>query len=486
MFKNSFCILLSVSILFSCAAPSEEVMDPPIPNMIFVLADQWRAEAVGYAGNNDIITPNLDKLAKESLVFENAVAMIPVCAPWRASFLTGQYPLTHGVFYNDQPLSPEAVSMGKLYKEAGYHTGYIGKWHLNGREEKDKPFSGRDKPVPKGRRQGFDYWKVCEVTHNYNNSFYFDENDEKHFWEGYDVFPQTDSAISYIHQNKENPFLLYLSWGPPHDPYFTAPQEYRDLYDPAKITLRPNVPEEYQDSARNVIAGYYAHCTAMDKALGDLLDAVEEAGIADNTIFVFTSDHGDMLMSKGALKKQRPWDESIMVPLLIRYPQKLGKQEKRVHAPLSTMDLLPTFLGLSGLEIPETIEGEDYSEALLKGMEPKKKAALITLPVPFHEWNFPNGGREYRGVRTERYTFVRDLKGPWLLYDNLEDPYQEHNLLGRPQFSQLQDHLGQLLQQELDRVGDEFLPADEYMKKWGYLYDRNDSLRNENYLERKM
>jgi arylsulfatase A-like enzyme len=483
--KKSPLLLSLLLYLIACgSAPEEDEAEERMPNLIFVLADQWRGEAVGYAGNNDILTPNLDRLAEESLVFEQAVAMIPVCAPWRASFLTGQYPLTHGVFYNDQPLSPEAVSMGKIYKEAGYQTGYIGKWHLNGREEKDKPFSGRDKPVPKDRRQGFDYWKVCEVTHNYNESFYFDENDEKHFWEGYDVFPQTDSAISYIQRHKEQPFLLYLSWGPPHDPYFTAPKAYRDLYDPSKISLRPNVPDEYQDSARNVIAGYYAHCTAMDKALGDLLDAVEQAGLSDNTIFVFTSDHGDMLMSKGVLKKQRPWDESILVPLLIRYPDQFGRQQRKIKAPISTLDLLPSFLGLSGIQIPETVEGEDFSTALLEGREPEKEAALITLPVPFHEWNFPRGGREYRGVRTERYTYVRDLKGPWLLYDNLEDPYQVFNLVQRPQFAQLQGHLEGLLKEELAKVEDEFLPADDYMKKWGYLYDRDDSLRNENYLER--
>ena len=213
MNKYSYYLPLML-ILISCGAVTEEKKtETAKPNLIFVLADQWRGEAAGYAGNDDIITPNLDRLAEESLVFDQAVAMIPVCAPWRASFLTGQYPLTHGVFYNDQPLSPEAESIGKLYKEAGYQTAYIGKWHLNGRQEKDKPFSGRDKPVTKERRQGFDYWKVAEVTHNYNQSFYFDENDEKHFWEGYDVFPQTDSAVSYIHRHREQPFLLYRPTG---------------------------------------------------------------------------------------------------------------------------------------------------------------------------------------------------------------------------------------------------------------------------------
>ncbi|MFC4870996.1 sulfatase [Negadavirga shengliensis] len=482
---KSLAVIFLLPLFWSCqkARESDETSPQGPPNVIFVLADQWRAQAMGYAGDENIITPNIDRLAQESLVFQNAVAVVPVCAPWRASFMTGQYPLTNGLFYNDKPLPTEAVTMGKLFKEAGYQTGYIGKWHLNGHERGEDPFSGRNKPVPRERRQGFDYWKVREVTHDYTNSYYFDENDEKQFWEGYDVFPQTDSAISYIRQNKETPFLLFLSWGPPHDPYFSAPKEYRDMYDASRLQLRGNVPESLQDSAQNVLAGYYAHCTAMDKALGDLLEVVEKEGLADNTVFVFTSDHGDMLMSKGVLKKQRPWDESIMVPLLIRYPGKLQRKRRDVWDPINTPDLLPTLLGICGLEVPESMEGEDFSAVLLEGRELDNEAALITLPVPFHEWQFMNGGREYRGVRTRKYTFVRDLLGPWLLYDNEQDPYQQHNLVDMPQFSQLGDYLDGLLQKRLKETGDEFLPADAYMEKWGYLYDRNDSLRHENYLE---
>jgi arylsulfatase A-like enzyme len=397
--------------------------------------------------------------------------------------LTGQYPLTHGIFYNDKPLPTEAETLGKIYKREGYQTGYIGKWHLNGHQRGEDPFSGRDKPIPKERRQGFDYWKVREVSHNYNDSFYFDELDQKQQWEGYDVFPQTDSAISYIQKNRDNPFLLVLSYGPPHDPYFSAPQQYKDMYDAKNIQLRTNVPLEYQDSARNVIAGYYAHCTAVDKAIGDLLNAVQKAGLADNTIIVFTSEHGDMLMSKGVLKKQRPWDESIKVPMLIRYPEKLGNKKRIVRDPIGTPDLLPTLLGLSGLAIPSSVEGKDYSSQLLSGKDLDNEAVLITLPVPFHEWQFMNGGREYRGVRTRKYTYVRDLKGPWLLYDNEKDPFQLLNLVNQPGFSTLQGKLEVVLERKLREVKDEFLPADEYMKKWNYLYDRSDSLRPIDYLD---
>jgi arylsulfatase A-like enzyme len=478
-----FCFLILLGI--SCNKKEQAIIDKPLaaPNIVFILADQWRAQSVGYLGNEDVITPNLDSLAQESVVFHNAVTVMAVCAPWRGSFISGQYPLTHGIFYNDKPFPIEATTIGKIYKNAGYKTGYIGKWHLNGHKRGEDPFSGRNKPVPKERRQGFDYWKVREVTHNYNNSFYFDEENERQIWEGYDAFAQTDSAISYINKNKDNPFLLVLSWGPPHDPYHTAPEKYKSRYDASKIHLRPNVPEDFADSARQVLANYYAHCTALDHSVGRLLAALDEAGIAENTIFVFTSEHGDMLMSKGVLKKQRPWDESIKVPLLVRYPDKLGKTAQQVYDPINTPDLLPTLLGLSNLSIPETVEGTDFSESLVDGNELGNEAALFMLPVPFHEWQFLKGGREYRGIRTKKYTYVKDLLGPWLLYDNEQDPYQMHNLVEMPQFTQLKNYLDGLLKAKLEATNDEFLPADEYMKKWNYLYDKTDSLREENYLE---
>jgi len=187
------------------------------PNILLVIADQWRAEAFGYAGNRDVKTPNLDRLQHEGVQFVNAVSGMPVCSPMRASFLTGQRPLTHGVFLNDVPLNPEATTIAKVLQAAGYDTGYIGKWHLNG--------DGRSNFIPRERRQGFDYWKVLECTHDYNRSAYYADGPEKLYWEGYDAIAQTRDAQQYLrgHAHAEKPFFLVLAWGPPHDPYFTAP-----------------------------------------------------------------------------------------------------------------------------------------------------------------------------------------------------------------------------------------------------------------------
>lgn len=450
------------------------------PNIVFIIADQWNAQSMGYAGNPDVKTPNLDRLAATSVVAKTAVSVMPVCSPARASLLTGQYPLTHGVFYNDRPLKNEALTIAEIYKQEGYATGYIGKWHVNGHSVHEKQFSARDRAVPRERRQGFDYWKAREVTHAYNKSFYFDENDARQEWPGYDVFPQTDSAIYFINKNRQQPFLLFLSWGPPHDPYMTAPQEYRRLYDPSKLSLRPNVPDSLKSKARLDLAGYYAHCTALDKSVGDLLKALKTAGLEENTIVVFTSDHGDMLYSQGKIRKQKPWDESILVPFIVHFPAELGRVKREITMPFSSIDVLPTLLGLTRTRIPATVEGGNFAD-VMRGIRkaPKDHAALIQVPVPFHENNFLNGGKEYRALRTERYTYVRDLHKAWMLYDNLKDPYQQINRVDDARYAEVRTELDRLLKKKLTEAKDDFLAADLYMKKWNYRYDGKDSLRHQ-------
>ncbi|MCK4513729.1 MAG: sulfatase, partial [Spirochaetaceae bacterium] len=315
------------------------------PNVVFVFGDQWRRQATGYAGDPNVKTPNLDALARESVNFTHALSGCPVCSPYRASVLTGQRPLTHGVFVNDVYLQPRATSMAQAFSSAGYDTAYIGKWHVDGH--------GRSSYIPPERRLGFDYWKVLECTHDYNHSpYYAGTSDEKRFWNGYDAIAQTRDVETYIRNHAEDkPFLLMLSWGPPHAPYETAPEEFRKLYHAEPIELLPNVPDEIAAQAREWLAGYYAHCSAMDSCVGDLLTTIQECGIEDDTIFVFTSDHGDMLGSQGETKKQRPWDESIRVPFLLKYPGLSGWRPRETDALIDAPDIVPTLLGLCGIPI---------------------------------------------------------------------------------------------------------------------------------------
>ena len=436
------------------------------PNVVFVFGDQWRYQATGFGGDPNVKTPNIDALAQRSLNFSNAISGCSVCCPARASLLTGRYPDQHGVFVNDVPLSTDAISMAQAFKAGGYNTGYIGKWHVDGQ--------GRSNYIPPERRQGFEHWSVLECTHDYNDSAYYAGDDEtKLLWPEYDAIPQTREAQQYIsdHADADNPFLLVLSWGPPHNPYETAPEQYRAMYDPADLTLHPNVPPEKESLAREELAGYYAHCTALDDLVGDLLTTIDEAGVAEDTIFVFWSDHGDMLHSQGQQRKQRPWEESIHVPLLVRYPRRFGDDGRTVNALINTPDLMPTLLGLAGLSVPKTAVGTDYTPCLTNGTDDPADSALIACYHPFGEYERRNGGREYRGLRTQNHTYARTLDGPWLLYDNVNDPYQQQNLVNRPEVVDLQAELESRLDAKLVELGDEFLHGDEYIAKWGYVTD---------------
>ncbi len=438
------------------------------PNILYLFSDQWRSTDHGYAGSREVHTPNLDSLARESLNFTHAVSAIPVCCPHRASLLTGKRPLTHGLYLNDLALTTDHRSVAHCLNDAGYSTGYIGKWHVDGR--------GRSNFTPEDRRQGFKFWRALECTHNYNKSFHYADTPERIPWEGYEPFPQTRMAQDFLRQRAKDesgePFALFVSWGPPHAPYHTAPEKYRKMYAGRELTLRANVPDEHRKQAQADYLGYYAHMTALDDCVGDLMKTLEATGLAENTIVVYTSDHGDMLHSHGFMKKQQPWDESLRVPFLVRWPAGMGRKRRETAARIDTPDIMPTLLGLcgEGARIPAAVDGRDLSGVVLG----RERADLdftpvMTCPAPFGQWNRARGGREYRGVRTERWTYCRDLKGPWLLYDNEADPFQRDNLVGQAGHAKKQRELNDLLRARLKETHDEFLPGDEYIRRSGYV-----------------
>ncbi len=394
--KVLICALVILSL--NCVPVAEEKR----PNIIYILADQWRASATGYAGDPNVRTPNLDLLAKESFNFRNAVSVIPVCTPYRASLMTGRYPTSTGMFLNDLHLPPTELCIGDALVSGGYQTAYIGKWHLDGH--------GRHSFIPTERRRGFQYWKVAECDHNYNHSHYYSgESDEKLYWEGYDVFAQTKDAQQYIrdHADTDKPFALFLSYGTPHFPHLTAPEGYKEKYPIDEIILPENVPDSMKTEALLLEAqGYYAHCEALDKSVGDLLATLDEMGLAENTLLVFTSDHGEMLGSHGvrAKAKQVPLSESANVPFLLRYPAIHGENGMDINMPINTPDIFPTLFGLVGLPIPGTIEGEDLSSVIKDGVEKENRSVLYMQPAPWIKGEY---GREYRAIKTPKYTYYK-------------------------------------------------------------------------------
>jgi arylsulfatase A-like enzyme len=440
------------------------------PNVVFILVDQWRAQAFGYAGDPNAHTPAIDALAAESVNFRNAVSGFPVCSPYRACLMTGQYAIRNGVVVNDVPLQPNGATLGQSFRDAGYDTAYIGKWHIYG--SPDGKFGRRLAPVPRELRFGFDYWKACECTHNYNRSLFYDGDDTtQRYWDGYDALAQTADACEFIRSrtaqgaNRRQPYFLLLSLGPPHDPYGTAPESYRERYANREIKLRSNVPADKAEKATADLRGYYSHCAALDDCVRQVREAVERSGTAEDTLLIFASDHGDMLQSQGLPLKQFPWDESIRVPFLATYPRMLQRRKRELITPIDAPDIMPTLLGLAGVKVPDSVQGVDYTP-VLKGerREEREPAALLNLPASFSVIR-RHGICEYRGLRTPQYTFVRSIDGPWLLYDNAADPYQKHNLVGNAQHRDLQARLERMLDRKLKQANDDFLPGARYVER---------------------
>jgi arylsulfatase A-like enzyme len=242
------------------------------------------------------------------------------------------------------------------------------------------------------------------------------------------------------------------------------------MYPKDKLILSPNVPKEWVEKTRNELQGYYGHCSASDKAIGSILDKMKELNLKENTIVVFSSDHGEMMGSHGMrpFMKQLAWDASIKVPFLIHYPG-IGKNKGAVvNAPINTPDILPSLLAMSGLEIPESVEGEDLSD-LIKSTDPNvDRAALVMNVCPFtSEYKY----HEYRAIRTKQFTYARTPEGASKLFDNDKDPYQMNNLLDQSEYAELQKDLDAKLNEALQNIGDDFKPRDYYLNKWNLILD---------------
>ncbi|SNR71493.1 Arylsulfatase A [Lutibacter agarilyticus] len=460
--------LLSVIALVSCekSKKTAEVKKQSKPNVVYILTDQWRGSALGYAGDPNVKTPNLDNFAKEAVNFTNAVSVTPVCTPHRAALLTGRFPTSTGMFLNDIYLPSEELCMAEIFKAEGYNTAYLGKWHLDGH--------GRLNNVIPERRQGFDYWKGLECSHNYTKMPYYENDDpEMKYWEGYSPNALTKDANKYLsdHAKSDDPFLLFISIATPHYPHNSAPKKFKDMYPQESLKLAPNVSKEWEERTRKELQGYYAHCTATDEAIGTVLDKIKELNLLENTIVVFSSDHGEMMGAHGVkpFVKQLAWDEALRVPFLISYPS-IGKNKGTVvNAPINTPDILPSLLGLANIKIPATVEGENIA-TLIKNPDPNAdRAALVMNVSPFGS-NIKDS--EYRAIRTKQYTYAKTPEGASALFDNLSDPYQMNNLLNKPEVKEIQQNLDQQLNAALNDIGDEFKPRDFYMKKWNYTFDK--------------
>jgi len=381
----------------------------------------------------------------------------------RGSLLTGYYPLRHGAVTNDLPVKAESQSVARALDAAGYQTGYIGKWHLAG--------VPRDQAIERERRLGFKEWKVCNCNHRYLESYYYDEENCRHEIDGYDAHTYTSLAIDFIRRKAGKPWGLWVSWGPPHDPYFDVPSQYLDLYKDQPLTLRPNVPPQIvarldspkrtPEEIRASLRGYYAQITALDDQFGRLIRALRETGELDRTLIIYTSDHGDMLGSQGWTNKQLPFEEAVRVPLIARLP---GVVRQGVCDELIGLTDLPvSLMSLLGCPLPEP-DGSDLEAIFREKQARGQEACYIFDLVPCHQ-SMDRGTDAWRGVRTVRYTYACHADGaPWLLFDNVADPFQLHNRVDDPELAPLREQLHAQTAQ--------FAHRHDAMESWPALIER--------------
>jgi len=408
---------------------------PKPPNVLFILPDQLRACALGYMGNTDVRTPNVDKLASQGLVLPNTFANVPVCCPARANMLTGKYTHRNGMVANDLRLRES---------EAGYRTGFVGKWHLDGGPR----LPGFVPPGP--RRHGFEFWAANECSHTHFDTQYFRDTPKPIPMRKFEAEGWTDLGIEFLRATRtdDRPFFLTIQMGPPHDPY-KAPPEYRKRYDPAKLKMRPNWKTGPGLPGPGDIAEYYGMISAVDDQVGRLMRTLDELSLTENTIVLFSSDHGDMLGSQGRRLKRKPWEESINIPGVIRWPARIKPHRARTF--FTHVDFAPTLLGLCGVWSPQDMQGVDLSTSFTGGEANVPDSAYFQIFGPYQ-----GDGTEgaWRGVRTERYMYARFENKPWVLYDLERDPYELKNLADDPGSKTLQEDMERRLAQWMDRTGD--------------------------------
>lgn len=443
---------------------TSSISDKP-PNVLVILADQLRANSLGYAKLENVKTPNIDSLERISVNFANAVSVNPVCTPYRASFMTGQYPSDNGIYFNDVRLPYDAPSIGKVFRKGGYDTAYVGKWHING--------GGRKNFIPKEGRRGFEYFKVLECTHDYLNSNYYDNDDPTiKTWEGFDAFAQTADAIKYMDKkaaeeksDNAKPFFMMISYGIPHFPHLTALENYKNKYPIEDLKFPPNVAEKPKERDFWELQGYYAHISVLDECVGRIVESLRKNGLIKNTIIIFTSDHGEMMLSHSckAWWKHTFWNESSTIPLLIF----TGKAKGKTLKPITTPDLTTTIISLAGLK-PDPLmgKGRDFSKNAIGLDKSEDGCALVQGLAPF-DYALNNPG-PYRQIRTKDFSYTELLSGQKFLFDRHNDVYEMNNLAGNPAYADTEKKMSNLLRSELKRIGDEFMPAEYYHKKFNY------------------
>lgn len=466
------------------------------PNVVYVFPDQFRNHAMHFWTEgtfkesinfqaDPVHTPNLDKFAREAVVLTSAQSNCPLSSPHRGMMLTGMYPDGSGVPLNcnsSRPVSnlrQDATTISDVFSQNGYDCAYIGKLHLDYPTPNNPQHPGTyvekripawDAYTPPERRHGFNFWYSYGTFDVHKHPHYWDWAGKRHEVNEWSPTHEADKAIEYITEirDKNKPFFLMIAMNPPHGPYRSlndVPEQdynrYKDI--PIdKLLVRPNINPSLKDK-QQAAPYYFASITGVDREFGRILKALKNAGLDENTIVVFTSDHGETMASHVEDPKNSPYAEAMNVPFLIRYPKKLKPHVSPIL--LSTPDIMPTLLAFAGLKssTPESVQGNDLSGFLsnqidnalspsgalyIRNVNGKKNpAGKITSYFPVA-----------RGIKTMQYTMAISIDREKqikeiLFFDDIKDPYQMTNLSIKKHpeiFKELCVQMGKLLKQADD------------------------------------
>jgi arylsulfatase A-like enzyme len=460
---------------------------PRRPNLVYVFADQLRYSSCGYAGDEFARTPNIDRLASEGCNFHQAVSSTPVCAPYRCSLMTGKYQSSTGMVINELRLSPEHECFGHALSKAGYKTGYIGKWHMWANQLGHHELIKNGFVPPGPYRLGFDdFWAAYNFNHVYYRSPYFLDDPTPHIRTDYEPDGQTNMAIDFLKKasRKTEPFALFLSWGPPHLPWNwdNVDSTYADLYRNIDLPLAPNysgisdpycddwqkLPPDYDTHVKNWMRIYYAQTANLDWNLGRLMKALEETGQAENTIVVFTSDHGEMFGSHGRQAKLIFYEEAARIPFLVRWPSRI-RPKTVSDALLGTPDIMPTLLSMMNVGVPQAVEGIDLSSHAVGKGGTDNDAAYLQGMGATASWA---EGTEWRALRDHEYTYaIYHKDGKELLFNHRIDPYQLIDLASERSATNVLTHYRQMSEKWRQEHNDRFEASGWYQRNW--TEDRN-------------
>jgi len=405
------------------------------PNFIFVLTDDQRYDAMGVAQREQgdkarfpwFKTPNMDRMAEEGVRFRNAFVTTSLCSPSRAAFLTGTYNHVNEIVYNHTPFPQDSVTWASLLRAGGYKTGYVGKWHM-GKQG--------------GQRPGFDYSASFIGQGKYANQD-FEINGVSEPTKGWVDDVATDFAINFIRENKSKPFAIQLSFKSPHGPCkppsrlkkfyvgeYCRPAANEAFKPPYDITDTTEPPYTIGTTDRRL--NRFRCINGADQNLGRVLDALDELDLAENTMVIYASDNGYYMGDHGLKDKRTAYEESMRIPLLVRFPN-FARKGALEDADVLNVDLAPTILDYAGLDIPQSMQGRSWRHLLAKGEDRNWRKSFF-----YQYFESAGAAPTIQAVRTSKYKLVKYPKHPeWTQLFNLqEDPYETKNLVNNPELLQ--------------------------------------------------